>query len=113
MICHSVLRKVISPNALVPLTRSDLRFALRGILGVFIRYFALQQSRAEHGQRPRLILLLRALVGTPNYQAARLVNDLHRAIGRIHPLATWPRGAANAYVQILGPNFDIYFLGFR
>src|SRR6266540_132349 len=58
----AVLREVIGANALVASTGADLRFALRGILRVFLGDSLFQQSRAQHGQRALLVLLLGPIV---------------------------------------------------
>src|SRR5215475_6202731 len=58
MIGNSVLRIIIGPNLFLPSAGTDLAFARRGILGLFLTLLILEQTRAQNTERLLLVLLL-------------------------------------------------------
>jgi len=65
-------------RALVPLAGTDLCLALCGIFRIFFGNFRFEQTRTQHGERARFILLLRTLIRAAHDQPRRFMNNLNR-----------------------------------
>src|SRR5207237_10903208 len=113
MIGDAVLREIVSADFFAAVAGAHLFLALRGILRIFLRDFSLEQARAEHRHGFKFVLLLRALVGVANDQAARFVMNLHGGIGGIHALPAFSGSAASRNLKVLGFDLKIHFLGLR
>ena len=72
------------------------------ILVSLFALFGFEQARPQNIERFFLVLLLAAPVLAANDRASRNVQDLHRRIGRVHPLAARSAGTANFDPKILG-----------
>src|SRR5437879_10772300 len=73
MIGHAVLREIVSSDPLVAFAGTNLRLALGCVLGIFLSYLALQQTRAQNRQRAGLVLMLRAVIRSEDVSAGRYV----------------------------------------
>ena len=107
MIGDPSLREVVSANPLGAVAAADLAFAGRSLGGVALFGLRREQSRRQQGERPRAVLVLRALVLALDDDAARQVRDADRRVGLVDVLAARARRTIGVDAQVRGIHRDV------
>jgi hypothetical protein len=68
-------------------------------------------SCSRHLEGLGLVLDLRALVLALHDEAARTVEDLHRAVGRVDALSAWSSGGRDRDLEIFVVDLDVHLVG--
>src|SRR5690242_7500369 len=111
MVGHESLRKIVGPDPLRAIARTDHRFASTGALVRQSLSFHFEQAGSQHLQRLRLVLVLRLLVLLDDYEAGRKVGDPDRAVSRVDGLAAGTRRAIDVDAEVLIVDLDVDILG--
>ena len=111
MVGDAALAVVVGADLLGAIAGADLRAAVGGQLGLLLGQRLLVQARAQHAHRLLAVLQLALLVLHRDDDAAGLVGDAHRRVGRVDRLAAGARRAVDVDLQVVGIDLDVDVLG--
>src|SRR5690242_8674595 len=86
-----VLRVVVGPDLLGPISAADHRLPRRAVGLPLLRQLQVVEPRPQHAQRLGLVLVLALLVLDLDDEARGDVGDPYRRVGRVHGLAARAR----------------------
>ena len=107
MVGDARLREIVGADLGAAVAGRDLRAALGAELGLLLLALLVVEPRAQHLQRLRPVLDLRALVLACDDQPGRKVRDSHRRVGGVDALPAGAAGAVDVHAQVLLLDLDV------
>src|SRR6266568_817809 len=107
-----VLGKVVRPDLGRAVAGAHLGPALAGTSRFLLGEHLVEQARAQHLERPDLVLQLALLILALHDQAGGEMGDAHGAIGGVHALAARALRAEDVDPQVFLLDLDVHLLGF-